>query len=407
MAKKKETRAQRKARNIRNEAKRRYAEGDRSSYVMKKHGNTQKETPYEKKYVNLTKAQRQSNKQKYGNETGYDPYRKSHTIKRSGLEFEPPRSFFDRGTVSSPVDPKSNYLANQAWRKQQNVNQWLDEREDRRNQMKARVKGGDSSLTPKSFREATHGYKDGLLGLNFGGDNILTYDPVKGENVRDKLRLGMSQDDDYYDYFAGEGGLRSLNPQMMDEINPAGSGSFVRNMITKGFGAPNYAAEGLASLTDPAREKLGDVFSEFKESDFVEDFKGLKDAPGEVLNMLNNIGGVDRQFTAPQEVTERYVNPAAQIDRMDNIFQEDEINSPERIFKLPLTDGKQRHTFQNIPFHPDAPWNQFGNYLIQDPQLGQYATQMANGGLASLNVDFNSDPNYQALKQTNNYMGGF
>ena len=351
---------------------------------------------YEDKYLNLTKSQKQKNYQKYGNIHGYDPYKESNKI---------------HYTDTTGMDPRDAQRANQAWQKQEDVNEWLQGREDIRNQMKARVKGGDSSLDKDSFREATHGYKDGIFGLNFGGDEILTYDPVKREMVRDKLRLGMSQDDDYYDYFAGEGGLRSLNPQMMDEINPAGSGSFVRNMITKGFGAPSYAAKGLSTLTGPAREKLGDVFSKFKESDFVEDFKGVKDAPGEFINLLNNMGGVNNQFTAPQAVTERYTNPMAGGDRFDDIFQEQEFDE----YEIKPFAGM-------MPQIPETNVNQFGYRgsaagMNRDSEAFQDMKNMYNfynqgyeynqGGIASLNVDFNSDPNYQALKQTNNYMGGF
>ena len=127
---------ERKKKRQMTEAKRRYDAGDRSSYVMKKYGNTQKETPYEKKYKNLTKAQKQKNYQKTGSETGFDPYKRSNTIEYRDNE---------------KMDARDKNLANQAYQKQQDVNQFLDKREALREHMAGRVMGGDPTLDKKEF----------------------------------------------------------------------------------------------------------------------------------------------------------------------------------------------------------------------------------------------------------------
>lgn len=365
--------------------------GSNTDNQKSQHSTTSRQE-YEDKYLNLTKGEKQKNYQKYGNTSGYDPYKKSNKIKHID---------------TTGMDPKDAYRANQAsgYDKQQKVNDWLREREIKRNKMEGRFKAGDPSLSKEGFREKIAGYKDGIFGLNFGGEEILTRNPITGEMERDKLRSGMSPDDSYSDYMSG---LYTLNPPMMDKVNPAGTGALIEKLLTKGLGVPDYVAEGLASFTEPAREKLGDLWSQAKESDFVEDVRGLTKAPGEFINML---GGANNQFTAPQEVTERYINPAAGMDRFDDIFQEQEFDE----YGIKPFKGL-------MPQLPETNVNKFGykgSAGGMDPQSEAYQ-DMRNmrdfynqgygynqGGIASLDVDFNSDPNYQALKQTNNYMGGF
>ena len=232
---------ERKKKRQMTEAKRRYDAGDRSSYVMKKYGNTQKETPYEKKYKNLTKAQKQKNYQKTGSETGFDPYKRSNTIEYRDNE---------------KMDARDRYLANQAYQKQQDVNQFLDKREALREHMAGRVMGGDPTLDKKEFQKKIKGYTDGVLGLNIGAKYAdPVWDPVKRQYVRDKLRLGLGSND-YFDYMQR---LQNLNPKKMDTINPWGSGTTVRKMITKGFGAPNYGIDQLGKGYNWLKENTGEA----------------------------------------------------------------------------------------------------------------------------------------------------
>ena len=232
---------ERKKKRQMTEAKRRYDAGDRSSYVMKKYGNTQKETPYEKKYKNLTKAQKQKNYQKTGSETGFDPYKRSNTIEYRDNE---------------KMDARDRYLANQAYQKQQDVNQFLDKREALREHMAGRVMGGDPTLDKKEFQKKIKGYTDGVLGLNIGAKYAdPVWDPVKRQYVRDKLRLGLGSND-YFDYMQR---LQNLNPKKMDTINPWGSGATARKMITKGFGAPKYGIDQLGKGYNWLKENTGEA----------------------------------------------------------------------------------------------------------------------------------------------------
>ena len=286
--------AKRKKKNQMKEAKRRYDEGDRSSYVMKKYGHTQTETPYDKKYTNLTKAQRQSNKQRTGSETGFDPYRKSNVI-----------PYVD----TTNMDAKDAYRINSAWRKQQKVNQWLDDREDRRNEMAYRVYSDDPTLDKKEFQKQIKGYSDGLFGLNVAGNEHTTLNPVTGERERDRLRLGLGSND-YFDYMQR---LQNLNPKKMDTINPWGSGTTMRNLITKGVGKNlKYGVDQLGKGYNWLKENTGNF------GQMIDDFDSI---PGNALKKMGVITPIDDKLIEinknlkgdVNETIEEVINPEADI----------------------------------------------------------------------------------------------
>ena len=329
--------AKRKKKNQMKEAKRRYDAGDRSSYVMKKYGNTQKETPYEKKYKNLTKAQKQKNYQKTGSETGFDPYKRSNTIEYRDNE---------------KMDARDRYLANQAYQKQQDVNQFLDKREALREHMAGRVMGGDPTLDKKEFQKKIKGYTDGVLGLNIGAKYAdPVWDPVKRQYVRDKLRLGLGSND-YFDYMQG---LHNLNPKKMDTINPWGSGATVRKMITKGFGAPKYGIDQLGKGYNWLKENTGEAGQMIDDIDSIP--KNILMKMGILTPTDDKLMEINKNLKGDvNETIEEVINPEADIadyvKRRGYIPGETTFTEADEIFNQSEPSGDPDQIDEDIAYDP-------------------------------------------------------
>ena len=351
----KRTREQRKRDNIRRETQRRIDEGDRSKYVQssaKQHG--------------LSVPTRQT----------YNPNKVSHVIKET-----------------TGLTGRDAHLANQAFRSQTANNQRIQAQNAKRRAVEEAFHR-QGNVNRSDFTGKVEG--SGIFGTNIGAKY----------SGKPKLREGLTSDE-YHDWMRN---LYDINPSMMEQLFPWGSGKTARGIAT--LATPLKYLEKGANLFGNQLSNVGqgikDALPEgigFEANRFMQNLDGVKGRFWDDLQSMLGINQNPNQNLADvktTQTTEDIISPAA-LSRTDSVEapQYNDIFQPdERIFKLPLTEGNQKYKFRNQYFQPDAPWDEFGNYLMQNPQgkgQGLYATQMAHGGEIQ-------DDAYARLKAINDSM---
>ena len=241
------------------------------------------------------------------------------------------------------------------------------------------ITGGKPPHTPAEQFEALRLRKDELQHIPYSGDD-------SGRNmyqmgIQNLLGHGDAYKKAYLQKYPIGGrinlGVPAAFNAIMSKVVPGVSS--IANMFGNKLSG---VGQGIKNVFSGPTQDLG-----FHGNKFMQD---LSQTPSRFWNNLQSMlgGNTKSQYLADvktTQTTEDIISPAAlsrtssvETPQYNDIFQPD-----ERIFKLPLTEGNQKYKFRNQYFQPDAPWDEFGNYLMQNPQgkgQGLYAAQMAHGG---------------------------